>query len=159
MYNYNNIFIQVPENVCEDRAMKLDPSIQINIQNPNDGDRVAQKFTLSFEASGKKNLRKLSVVVDDTYVTSFDYKGKTKNLSRTETVDLGSEISEGEHTLQIVVFDFAGFTNSATTTINVVKKDIYAPVLPEENIQVEKNEDGTYKVVLVFKDEMSDVAG
>jgi hypothetical protein len=137
--------------------MKEDPSIKVNIESPSGGNKVAQQFKLSFSAESKKNIRKVSVVIDDVYVTSFSYEGQTKTLSRTETVDLGSEISEGEHTLQIVVFDFAGFTNTDSTTINISKKDLEPPYLLEENIQIEKKEDGQYNATLLFKDAMSDI--
>ncbi|MBU0626531.1 hypothetical protein KKH82_03770 [Patescibacteria group bacterium] len=53
--------------------MKQDPTIQINIGSPTNGATVGQKFSLSFTAQGSKNFRKLSVVIDDTYVTSFSY--------------------------------------------------------------------------------------
>jgi len=65
----------------------------------------------------------------------------------------------------VIVFDFAGYSNKAQTTINLVKtveqqapQDTQAPTLLEDQISVEKQDDGKFKVTLKFEDNVS-VAG
>gem|GEM_PF-7121539 len=85
-YNYRSIFVEAPTQSCADRELKEDPNIIVQISQPN-GD-VGRNFSLSFSAQGPKNIRKVSVMIDDTYVGSFEYAGKTKAISKTENVQV-----------------------------------------------------------------------
>jgi hypothetical protein len=59
----------------------------VQIAQPN-GTEVGRNFSLSFSAQGPKNIRKMSVMIDDVYISSFDYAGQTKSISKTENVQL-----------------------------------------------------------------------
>jgi len=86
-YTFPNIFVEEPTQSCPDREMKEDPKISVQITQPNGGD-IGREFSLSFNAEGPKNLRRLAVLIDDELVASFDYVGKTKTMSKTETVKI-----------------------------------------------------------------------
>ena len=86
MYNYPNVFVEAPAQACADRELKEDPNITVQITSPN-GD-IGKNFSLSFNAQGPKNLRKVSVLIDDVFVTSFSYVGQTKIINKTENVQL-----------------------------------------------------------------------
>ncbi|PJA48428.1 MAG: hypothetical protein CO170_02740 [candidate division SR1 bacterium CG_4_9_14_3_um_filter_40_9] len=152
-YTYRNVFVEAPSQACADRELKEDPNINVQITQPNGGD-VGKNFSLSFNAQGPKNIRKVSVLIDDVFVTSFSYVGQTKNISKTENVQLGTGIKDGEHTLKVIVFDFAGYSNKDETSITIVKKtDTQPPVLLEDEIKVVKQGSGTYQVTLKFSDD------
>lgn len=104
-YTYHNVFVETPTQSCADRELKEDPNIKVQITQPN-GD-IGKSFSLAFNAQGPKNLRKMSVMIDGVYIASFSYQGQTKTLNKNETVQIGTGVTEGKHTLQIVVFDYA----------------------------------------------------
>lgn len=150
-YTFRNVFVETPTQSCADRELKEDPKITVQITQPN-GD-VGKNFSLSFNAQGPKNIRKVSVLIDDIYVTSFNYVGQTKTISKTENIQVWTWIREWDHTLKVMVFDFAGYSNKAETSIKIVRQtDTQAPVLLEDQIKVEKQTDNTYKVTLKFED-------
>jgi hypothetical protein len=56
--------------------------------------------------------------------------------------------------LQVIVFDYAGYSNKSQTTIKLIKKtDTQAPTLLEDQVKVEKQADGKYLVTLKFADD------
>ncbi|NCO97874.1 hypothetical protein GW864_01690 [bacterium] len=81
------MFVEAPSQACADRELKEDPKISVQISQPNGGD-IGRNFSLSFSAQGPKNIRKVSVVIDDAFVTSFSYVGQTKSISKTENVQI-----------------------------------------------------------------------
>lgn len=152
-YTFRNVFVESPTQSCVGRELKEDPNISVQIAQPN-GTEVGRNFSLSFSAQGPKNIRKMSVMIDDVYISSFDYAGQTKSISKTENVQLWSDIKEWEHTLQVIVFDYAGYSNKSQTTIKLIKKtDTQAPTLLEDQVKVEKQADGKYLVTLKFADD------
>lgn len=162
-YNYTNIFVEQPSKACEGRELKEDLNIKIQIAKPLADDTIGQKFTLWFAAQSPKNIRKVSIMIDDVFITSFDYKGATKSMSDVQQISIGTGIKDGNHTLQVIVFDFAWFSNQAQVAVKVSKNapaekeiipanDTQAPILIDDKIQLEKQADATYKVTLVFED-------
>jgi hypothetical protein len=81
------VFVEAPTQSCADRELKEDPNISVQISQPNGGD-IDRNFSLSFSAQGPKNIRKVSVMIDDVFVSSFSYVGQTKNISKTENIQI-----------------------------------------------------------------------
>lgn len=104
-YNYKNMFLAEPTEVCEDRIPKIDDSISIEILKPGNEKKVTQKTELWFRvASTTRELRNVIVFVDNEQVAQFDYKGNKKNLTDIQPLDL-SKLDLGTHTIRVEAVD------------------------------------------------------
>ena len=159
-YNYPYVFVQTPTESCE-WALKEDIKISVQIAKPTAGSTIGSTFSLWFGVQSPKNIRKVSVSIDDTYITSFTYAWQTKTLTDLKDVTLLTGIKNWSHKLLVRAFDFAGFSNLAQIDIKVnqdletpnTPTDKTAPKLLEDQIKIEKLEDGKYNVTLKFSDD------
>ncbi|MEI8090784.1 MAG: hypothetical protein WCG98_00540 [bacterium] len=70
-----------------------------------------------------KNIRKVMVLLDGQAVATFNYpNGNTKSLTDTKQVALlATGFKNGNYTLQVVAFDFAGFSNKKEVSVKLDK--------------------------------------
>jgi hypothetical protein len=103
-YNYNNIFLEEPTDVCEDRVPKTDESIQIEIRNPIDGHSVTTNMGLLFSAnSTSREIKNIIVFVDNEQMTNYEYSNK-RNITDMQNIDLSS-LALGKHTIRVEAID------------------------------------------------------
>lgn len=171
-YNYINIFVEMPTQMCPDTAEKPDTNIKVNVSTPNANATIGSPFTVSYTITAPKNIRRVIVMLNKQQVAVFQYpSGNTKTVTDTKQVTVtGTGFKNNEYTLDIVAFDFAGFSNSAsipvTLNFNAAPEtptppvaDTSAPTIDTNNLRVTKNADGTYSVILPLKDMTAVVNG
>lgn len=131
-YNYPGIFVAQPQNMCDGSAVKEDQTIQVQLSNPGEWTTISTSFSVSYGIQATKNIRKVIVLLDGQTVATFDYpQGNTKSITDTKQVTLiHSGFKNGNYTLQLVAFDFAGFSNKKDIS---VKLDKGAPPTPQTN--------------------------
>jgi hypothetical protein len=122
-YNFNNIFVESPTTACGDRAVKPDTNIQVQLSTPTEWATISTNFSVSYTIAAPKNIRKVLVLLDDQTVWTFMYtQWVTKNITDTKSVSLmATWFKNGNYTLQLVAFDFAGFSNSKSISVKLDK--------------------------------------
>jgi hypothetical protein len=169
-YNYRNIFVEMPTEMCPDVIEKPDANISVAVSAPNANSTIYSDFTLSYTIAGPKNIRRVLVLLNKQQIASFDYPaGDTKRITDTKQVVVsGTWFKNNEYTLEVIAFDFAGFSNKATipVTLNLGTtpppppvEDTEAPRIDTANIKVSKNADNTYSVIIPLKDVTAVVTG
>lgn len=157
-YNYNNIFIEPLQNICEWNQAKESTWIVVTISNPKNKDEIWYTSTVSYTIKSDKNIRKVIILLDWKQVMQIPYSmWDTKTITDNKQITIDSSVSAGSHILQVVWFDFAGFSNKAEQTIILSKKEIpqdkTMPELVESQIKVTKSPDWTYAVSLSIQDQ------
>jgi len=163
-YNFSNIFVQSPVQMCPWRSEKPDTNIQVNITSPSANGIISSSFTVSYSIVAPKNIRKVLVLIDNQQISLFTYvQWDTKSITDTKQVTIPETwFKNWMHTLDLVAFDFAWFSNRASTQVKLTLggtpppsspvTDITAPVINTAAINVNKNADGTYTVIIPLKD-------
>ncbi len=128
-YTYRNIFVAQPQNMCDASAVKLDPTIQIQMSTPTEWVTIWTNFSVSFGVQATKNIRKVMVLLDGQAVATFNYPSwDTKSVTDTKQVSLMTTgFKNGNYTLQLVAFDFAGFSNKKEVSVKLDKWSTPAP--------------------------------
>ena len=169
-YNYNNIFAQMPTQMCPDTIEKPDANIKVSVNSPSANATINSQFTLSYSVNWPKNIRKVMVMLNKQEIAAFEYpSGNTKSVSDTKQVSItGTGFKNNEYTLDVIAFDFAGFSNKASFPVTLVlgdapaqpaAPDTAAPTIDTANTRVTKNADGTYTVIIPLKDTTAVVTG
>lgn len=168
-YNYTNIFAQMPTQMCPGVIEKPDTSILVSVNSPGSNETIGSKFSLSYSVAGPKNIRRVMVMLNKQQIAVFDYPaGNTKSVNDTKQVTIsGTGFKNNEYTLDVIAFDFAGFSNKASipVTLNLSAAptppaaDTAAPTIDTANVKVTKNADGTYSVIIPLKDATAVVSG
>jgi len=163
-YTFSNIFVQAPVQMCPGRDERPDLNIRVSLNVAND---ISSNFSLSYTINGPKNIRRVLVLLDKQQVWSFEYpQWDTKNITDTKQVTItGTGFKNGTYTLELVAFDFAGFSNKANSQVSLTlgstptpaPTDTVAPVIMTTGIKIIKNWSGTYDVTLPL-DEASGLA-
>ncbi len=122
-YNYRNIFVEQPQAMCDGSAVKEDQTIQIQLSTPTEWAIIGVNFPVSYAIQAMKNIRKVMVLLDGQAVATFNYpSGNTKALTDTKQVTLMSTgFKNGNYILQVVAFDFAGFSNKKEVSVKLDK--------------------------------------
>lgn len=168
-YNYTNIFVQMPTQMCPGTEEKPDTNIQVRVSNPQSNATIHNQFSVSYSIAAPKNIRRVVVMLNKQQVGAFDYpSGNTKSVSDTKQVTItGTGFKNNEYTLDVVAFDFAGFSNrvsipvtlSLSETVGPAAADTAAPTIDTANLRVSKNADGSYSIVIPLKDVTAVVTG
>ena len=122
-HNFTNIFVEEPKATCNGSAVKEDPTINIQMSKPSDSAQIGLSFPVSYTVQAPKNIRKIMVLLDNQVVATFQYQqGDTKSITDTKQVTLvGSGFKNGVYSLQLVAFDFAGFSNKQQISVTLNK--------------------------------------
>ncbi len=174
-YTFNNIFAQMPVQMCPGRDEKLDATIQVNVSSPGVNSTIWSSFSVSYSVTGPKNIRKILVLLNKQQVWTFEYpQGNTKTVSDTKQITVTwPGFKNGSYTLDVIAFDFAGFSNKASvhvqlklgatteqpTAPSAPAVDTAAPTIKTSGIKVSKNADGTYSVIIPLQDMTAVVSG
>lgn len=169
-YNYTNIFAQMPTQMCPGTVEKPDTNIKVSVSTPTANATINSQFALSYAIDGPKNIRRVLVMLNKQQIAVFEYpSGNTKSVSDTKQISLpGTGFKNNEYTLDVVAFDFAGFSNKASFPVTLVlgsapaqpaAPDTAAPTIDTANTKVTKNADGTYSVIIPLKDATAVVSG
>jgi len=169
-YTYSNIFVQMPTQMCPDTIEKPDTNIKINVSSPSNNTTIGSQFTVSYSINWPKNIRRVLILLNKQQVGVFEYpSGNTKNITDSKQVTItGTGFKNNEYTLDIVAFDFAGFSNKVSIPVNLVLgdapvtppvADTAAPTIDTANTKATKNADGTYTVIIPLKDATAVVTG
>lgn len=181
-YNYTNIFAQMPSDMCPDTIEKPDTNININVSAPGNNTTINSQFTVSYSISWPKNIRKVLLLLNKQKVGLFEYpEGNTKSITDTKQITLpGTGFKNNEYTLELVAFDFAGFSNKVNIPVQLVLgkapslppvedtsvpvdtpplEDTAAPTINTAGIKVSKNADATYSIIIPLQDMTAVVTG
>ncbi len=169
-YNYTNIFAQMPTQMCPGVAEKPDTNIIVSVSSPDANSTINSQFSLSYSISGPKNIRRVMVLLNKQQVATFEYpSGNTKTVNDTKQITIsGTGFKNNEYTLDVIAFDFAGFSNKASIPVQLVlgaapaqpaAPDTAAPTIYTAGIKVTKNADGTYSVIIPLRDVTAVVSG
>lgn len=155
-YNYNNIFIEQPKDMCEWNQAKETTWLQLTISTPEEKQEIWYTFNVSYSITSEKNVRKVMIILDGKQIMQIPYiMWDTKAINDTKQVILWTGINPGDHILQVVWFDYAWFSNKSEVSVKLVKKetDKNIPEIIEAQTKVTKNADWTYAVSINIKDE------
>lgn len=159
IYNYSNIFIEEPKDVCESRVPRESDSLSAEILKPVDSSKVTSKFSLQYNVSSQVNIRNVLLYLDGEIIEKYEYDRK-KSVVDLKTIDLTSIWSTNilwKHTLKVEVIDLQGYSSVDSISMEVVEEDLEPPALSRDKIKTFLQEDWTYEVVLLFEDELSAV--
>ena len=160
-YTFNNIFVQMPVQMCPGRDEKPDTNIQVNLGTPTTNSTIWSPFTVSYTINGPKNIRKVLVLLNNQQIGLFDYpQWDTKSITDTKQIPIPTTgFKNWSYTLELVAFDFAWFSNKVSIPVTFTlgtsstPSDTTAPKIMLSAIKVTKNASGTYDVVLPLDEE------
>ncbi len=88
-YNFTNIFVQMPTQMCPGVIEKPDTNINVNISTPVVNSTINSQFTLSYTINAPKNIRRVLVMLNKQQIAVFEYpSGNTKNINDTKQVTI-----------------------------------------------------------------------
>ena len=159
-YTFNNIFVQAPVQMCPGRDEKPDTNIKINLSSPTSSATIWSPFTVSYSIAGPKNIRRVLVLLNKQQVSAFEYsQWDTKNITDTKQITITwTGFKNWNYTLDLVAFDFAGFSNKATVPVTLTlgtspsSVDTVAPKVIITGIKVVKDISGAYSVILPLEE-------
>jgi len=167
-YTYSNIFVQAPVQTCPGTAERPDTNIKVTL---NVASAISSQFSVSYTVNGPKNIRRVLVLLDKQQVWAFEYaQWNTKSITDTKQITIsGTGFKNGTYTLDLIAFDFAGFSNKTSSQVTLtlggtptpapVVADTAAPTINTTAIKVSKNADATYTVVIPLQDTTAVVSG
>ena len=171
-YTFNNIFVQAPVQMCDGTEERPDTSINITMSTPRANANISSPFSVSYTINGPKNIRRVLVFLNKQQVWSFEYPSwDTKSVTDTKQITLtGTWFTNGTYSLEVVAFDFAGFSNKTSAQVNLTlgsapvepvapAVDTAAPTINTSAIRVSKNADSTYSVIIPLQDMTAVVTG
>jgi len=159
IYNYWNIFVKNPEDVCTSRIPKVSDAVSAEIIKPIDWGSVTEKFSLQYSVSSDINLKNVLVSLDGDIVEQYNYS-KKKNIVDIKSLDLndfGLSNVLGKHELKIEIVDVQWYSNTDLISFNVVVEDKEPPALASNKMKTFLQDDWSYEVILLFEDNMSSV--
>lgn len=123
VYNYSNIFVEQPKNMCDGNTVKEDQTIQVQLSTPTEWSTISTAFSVSYGVQATKNIRKVMVLLDGQAVATFEYpQGNTKTITDTKQVTLVSTwFKNWNYSLELVAFDFAWFSNKKEISVKLDK--------------------------------------
>lgn len=148
-----NILSSVPEWYCENREPTMSDAIKVSIIDPETNQRISSKPSIMYSVKSDSLLRSLQIMVDWTLVFSKEYKRQTEDLA-TSDIDL-SNFAPWTHTITIQAMDANWNINSASISDVLEANDVEPPYLVSEQSKKVQNDDGSFKVTLVFDDRLS----
>lgn len=169
-YTFNNIFVQTPVQMCPGREERPDTNIQVHLTSPSNTTTIWSSFTISYSVNGPKNIRRVLVFLDKQQIWMFEYPlGDTKSITDTKQITITwTGFKNGTYALDLVAFDFAGFSNKTSISVTYAAGASNTPVIPAADtsapkivisaIKVSKNADGTFTVILPL-DDASNITG
>ena len=152
-----NILPAAPEWYCENREPSLSDAIQVSIIDPETDQRISAKPSIMYSVKGENFLRSLSISVDWTQVFSKNYTKKTEDLD-VSNIDL-TNFAPWKHTITVQAIDAKWNMNSASITDVLEADDKEPPYLVKDQSKKVPNDDGSFKVTLIFDDTLSWVPG
>jgi len=152
VYNYWNVFITKPTEICEGREIKEDTSIQIDLIKPDDN-KVSQKFSLWYNVKASRKISSVLLFADDKQIAQFT--PKIKNTTISELRNISSDLSDWNHDMQLVVVDEEWYSNKENFLVDIVSTDTQSPTVLENKTQVVKTDSGKYEISIIFDDDLS----
>jgi len=152
-----NILPVAPEWYCENREPSVSDSVWVSIIDPETDQRISAKPSIMYSVRGENYLRSLSIIVDWTQVYSKNYTKQTEDLSVTD-IDL-TNFAPWSHTITVQAVDAKWNMNSASITDVLESDDKEPPFLVKDQSKKIANDDGSFKVTLIFDDTLSWVPG
>ena len=152
-----NILVKIPEWYCENREPSMSDSIKVSIIDPETDQRISAKPSIMYSVKSNSLLRSLTITVDWVLVSSKEYKRQTEDLASSD-IDL-SKFEPGTHTITVQAIDANWNMNSASITDVLEADDKEPPYLVKEQSKKQANDDGSFKITLVFDDTLSWIPG
>lgn len=154
-FQYTNIFLEEPKEVCENRTESQDDSIGIEILKPTAGSTVSKNFAIRYNISANSKIKYLKILLNDVEIA----EKRLNNEQATDIMNVSAFdwVQEWTNYLSVIAIDEKGFSNKQTFDINITNTDKEAPYLLKDKISVSKNNDGTYKIILFFADDLSNI--
>ncbi len=153
IYNYPNIFVTAPSEFCEERGVKEDLSISVSISLPEQNKTISNKFSLRYSVKAERWVKSVLLFANEKQIASFSYDWKNKSVNELKWVV--SELPAWQHNMELLVVDTKWYSNKTNFTVDIVTKDTEAPYILENDIKVQKQDNGKYQVVLVVEDDLS----
>jgi len=152
-----NILTTVPEWYCENREPSMSDAIKVSIIDPENDQKISSKPSIMYSIKSDSILRSMTISVDWNVVSTKKYTRQTEDLS-TSDIDL-SDFTPGTHTITVQAVDNNWNMNSASITDVLEANDTEPPYLVKEQSKKQANDDGTYKITLIFDDHLSWIPG
>ena len=152
-----NILPVIPEWYCENREPTLSDAIKVSIIDPETDQRISAKPSIMYSIKSDYRLRSLSITVDWALVFSKNYTKQTEDLASTD-IDLSS-FEPGTHTITVQAIDANWNINNASITDVLEADDKEPPYLVKELSKKQANDDGSFKITLLFDDTLSWIPG
>ena len=152
-----NILTTVPEWYCENREPSMSDAIKVTIIDPENDQRISSKPSIMYSIKSDSILRSMTISVDWNVVSTKKYTRQSEDLAASD-IDL-SDYAPGTHTITVQAVDNNWNMNSASITDVLEANDTEPPYLVKEQSKKQANEDGTYKITLIFDDHLSWIPG
>lgn len=152
-YNYPNVFIEMPPKPCEERWIKEDLAINLDIIHPSANKTMSDKFALRYVINAERWVKSVLVYVDWQQIAQYPYNGKNKTVNELTTIT--SKLSEGTHTMEIIAVDTQWYSNAKSFDIEVINKDTQPPIVLESKTKVQQLDNGKYQISIILEDDLS----
>lgn len=149
-----NLFMTEPADYCQGMEPVTNEDIKISFLSLSSKQSFAKKNSVFYSVKSPVNIKKVILTLDGQTVKSFI--DNSPEIYANKPVDL-SAYSDGPHKLGITAIDVNNASKTETLDVLLVSEDKLPPVLDKSQSQILKNEDGSYSVSLMFKDDLSGV--
>ena len=148
------LFMTEPDKYCEGMQPSNNDSIQITFTKPLEKQSFAKKNAVVYTVKSPVNIKKILITLDGEQVAS--YIDNSVEIYGTKPVDL-SRFSDGLHTLAVTAIDVNNGMKTASVSVNLISTDTGLPQIKRDQSSVQKLEDGSFSVVLMWEDAISSI--
>lgn len=148
-----------PSQECEERvAIKELWEISMELMQPSEWQSITRNFSFWHQTSSPFTITDMKLYLWDIELQTINYN-KAWPLVDIRDITLPSEIEDGTYVFKAVIWDEKWYSDSRSVKLKVGSKasDTIPPFLIEDKIKVIPNDDGSFRIVLLFGDEASSV--
>lgn len=153
VYNYPSVFVESPKSPCDERWVKEDTTINIDIISPSEGTTLSNKFALRYTVKAERWIRSVVVFADWQQIANFPYNWKEKIINEQSAVI--SKLVSWKHAIEVMAVDSKWYSNKTSFNIDIVTEDKTPPVVLEDKTNVKQLDNWKYQVSIILQDDLS----
>ena len=151
------VLLEAPDQECEERQMLAEQwEISLELIQPTPGQAITRNFAVWHQTRSPFRITSLKIFLNDVELRSSTYNRQWWVMDITN-VSIPDVTPPGEYTLKLIVTDEKWFTDTQTVDIQLVAEDTTPPFLMEDRKRINKRDDGSFEVVLLFNDYASTI--
>jgi penicillin-binding protein 1A len=151
------VLLEKPKKSCEEREMVAEQwEISLDLIQPIANQAITRNFSVRHQTRSPFRITSLKIYLNDVELRSSNYNRQGWVMDITN-ITIPAVTPAWTYSLRLVVTDEKWFKDEQIVPIQLIDNDTTPPFLMEERKRINKRDNGTYEVVLLFNDTSSTI--